>query len=178
LPCCEWNFDIKFCGRTKHLSRYEAYLEYVKHLTQQSGYKVDVEHLRIPSTRNIAIVGQKRTIDPSKPEDLAMIEKQQAECLQKAKYSKFAPRTAPPKSHVTKKAPSKFEKKPKFKGTLHPAHLAALAAQKQAEQEQTGGENQNTIMSETTESEMDVNDPEESNVAAEEQCECCAFEKP
>jgi len=120
LPCCEWNFDVKFSSRTKTLSRYELYLEYIKQLTLESGYKVEVEHLRIPSTRNIAIIGRTRTIDPANPEELEKIRHQQAECLIKAKYTKFAPRTAPPKVHGVQK---KRERKPRAKGTLHPSTL-------------------------------------------------------
>lgn len=122
LPCCEWNFDTKFTNRTKALSRYEYYLEYIKTLTAHSGYKVDVEHLRIPSTRNIAIIGQTRTIDPTNPEEVQRIQQQQDECLKRAKYSKFSPRVAPPKVHST---PKKRDRKSRDKGTQHPSLLAA-----------------------------------------------------
>lgn len=138
LPCCEWNFDSKFTVRTKALSRYEGYLEYVKHITAQSGYKVEVEHLRIPSTRNISIIGRTRTIDPSDPEDVKKIKSQQDACLAKAKYKQFAPRQAPPKNH----GPSvKRERKPKDKGSLHPSKLAAAAALAAANGESNDADN-------------------------------------
>lgn len=134
LPCCEWSFDAKFAMRVRGLSRYESYLEWVRELTAESGYKVETEHLRIPSTRNISIVGRTRTIDPTNPADLQRVIDQQAACLAKANYKQFAPRTAPPKVHG---APKKREHKPKNKGTLHPAKLAAEAAAKElAEKEE------------------------------------------
>lgn len=135
LPCCEWNFDSKFTVRTKALSRYEGYLEYVKILTAQSGYKVEVEHLRIPSTRNISIIGRTRTIDCDNLEEVQKIKDQQEACLVKARYKQFAPRQAPPKNH----GPAvKRERKPKDKGSLHPSILAAAAAAAANTAEQDG----------------------------------------
>ena len=143
LPCCEWNFDSKFSSRTKALSRYEMYLEYIKQLTVESGYKVEVEHLRIPSTRNISIIGRTRTIDPANPEDLERIRRQQAECLLKAKYTKFAPRTAPPKVHGVQK---KRDRKPREKGTLHPSLVSEDVASSSAIIENQPVENGQTLV--------------------------------
>lgn len=177
LPCCEWNFDSKFTVRTKALSRYEGYLEYVKLLTAQSGYKVEVEHLRIPSTRNISIVGRTRTIDPTNSEDLQKIKEQQEACLVKARFKQFAPRAAPPKNH----GPSvKRERKPKDKGSLHPSKLAAAAAAAAAAgeanaEDQTSADNAATVET-GTESDTITNENKEDHeleATANEQCECC-----
>lgn len=183
LPCCEWNFDSKFTVRTKALSRYEGYLEYVKKLTAESGYKVEVEHLRIPSTRNISIVGRTRTIDPTNSEDVQKIKEQQEACLVKARFKQFAPRAAPPKNH----GPAvKRERKPKDKGSLHPSRLAAAAAAAAAEAEAIGetpiSAEGTTVTDNGAEVAEDVNgiengkESEEMEVTGEEHCDgadCC-----
>jgi tRNASer (uridine44-2'-O)-methyltransferase len=44
--------------KNKQPSAYAGLCSWVSHLTEMTGYKVEKEHLRIPSTRNIAIVGK------------------------------------------------------------------------------------------------------------------------
>ncbi|KAI9275724.1 hypothetical protein BDA99DRAFT_475751 [Phascolomyces articulosus] len=71
IPCCFYGLD-----GTKRLvlntnttdeeeggvggGKYKAYTRYVKEIATQCGFQVEQDHLRIPSTKNIAIVGRKR----------------------------------------------------------------------------------------------------------------------
>jgi hypothetical protein len=103
LPCCEWDFDKKFTHKRKNVSRYHNYLEYVKKIGELSGYKVEVEHLRIPSTRNIAHIGRTRTIDPTNPEHVERIAQQQRQLLQKSGFVQFVPRFRDQSKHNPKK---------------------------------------------------------------------------
>jgi tRNASer (uridine44-2'-O)-methyltransferase len=47
----------------------------VCHLTEETGYAVDKEHLRIPSTRNIAVLGRKLLKEEGSVESKASMEK-------------------------------------------------------------------------------------------------------
>jgi hypothetical protein len=107
LPCCEWNFDKRFTQKKKNMSRYQCYLEYVKMIGEVSGFKVEVEHLRIPSTRNVAHIGRTRTIDPKNPEEVARIAQQQLELLQKSGFVHFVPRFRDQSKHGEKKKRTK-----------------------------------------------------------------------
>lgn len=64
IPCCYFQLDG---SRHKGLSglgggKYREYTEYVKSIAISCGYSITEDHLRIPSTRNIAIVGQHRNV--------------------------------------------------------------------------------------------------------------------
>ncbi|KDQ08165.1 hypothetical protein BOTBODRAFT_572461 [Botryobasidium botryosum FD-172 SS1] len=84
IPCCAWNLDAKFVrgkskkekdkcvdemeleerlgiGKGKKGSSYSAYVLWLASLTKECGFEVECEALRIPSTRNWAIIGRKRT---------------------------------------------------------------------------------------------------------------------
>ncbi|KAG2177941.1 hypothetical protein INT43_003188 [Umbelopsis isabellina] len=64
IPCCYFQLDG---SRHKGLSglgggKYREYTEYVKGIAISCGYTITEDHLRIPSTRNIALVGQHRNV--------------------------------------------------------------------------------------------------------------------
>ncbi|GAB5586424.1 tRNA methyltransferase 44 [Umbelopsis nana] len=70
IPCCYFQLDG---SRHKGLSglnggKYREYTEYIKDIGVKCGYCIDEDQLRIPSTRNIAVVGQRRNpeavVDP------------------------------------------------------------------------------------------------------------------
>ncbi|KAH4174554.1 hypothetical protein HBH43_077820 [Parastagonospora nodorum] len=81
IPCCSHDFggartrapvhrkyvqeDPNVMGKkeNKQPSAYAGLCSWVSHLTESMGYKVEKEHLRIPSTRNIAILGRSRLGD-------------------------------------------------------------------------------------------------------------------
>lgn len=102
LPCCEWDFDKKFTSRTQKMSRYNLYLEYIKKITEKCGYEVEVEHLRIPSTRNISIIGRIKTIDND-----AIIKENHEKLLSEAGYTNFEPRFRSQAKHNKRKKNTK-----------------------------------------------------------------------
>src|SRR4051794_24356597 len=55
IPCCRFELSRPFSGRFKE------YLVYLESIMRQCGFHVEYEHLRIPSTKNIAMVGRRRT---------------------------------------------------------------------------------------------------------------------
>lgn len=65
LPCCLWDFDKKYSRKLKGLSGYQSYLVYVKQIIGVCGFQVEEEALRIPSTKNVAFVGRRRTNEQS-----------------------------------------------------------------------------------------------------------------
>lgn len=77
-------------------------LRYVKEITAACGYKVEVEPMRIPSTRNVSVVGRVRTIDIADPAAVEQIAANQTALLKKAKFSSFQPRARDQKSHDAK----------------------------------------------------------------------------
>ncbi|KAF2689234.1 DUF1613-domain-containing protein [Lentithecium fluviatile CBS 122367] len=84
IPCCSYNFggtrfrapyyadyfpapnpigggsDGGGKNGGKQVSAYTSLCSYIAHLTASMGYVVEKEHLRIPSTRNIAVIGRRR----------------------------------------------------------------------------------------------------------------------
>jgi tRNASer (uridine44-2'-O)-methyltransferase len=58
--------------KNKQPSAYAGLCSWVSHLTETMGYKVEKEHLRIPSTRNIAILGRGDTGVGSEEERLSV----------------------------------------------------------------------------------------------------------
>jgi len=88
IPCCEWDFDRKFTRKQKNMSRFHTYLQYVAQIAAKVGYKVETESLRIPSTRNIAIVGRFKATNTDNSQASAV----ETEILQKAKFKEFLPK--------------------------------------------------------------------------------------
>ncbi|KAH9944086.1 DUF1613-domain-containing protein [Epithele typhae] len=92
IPCCAWSFDERFerskaqgypvpddafidslslGGDGSHSSSYSTYRIWLASLSLQCGWNVECENLRIPSTRNWAIVGRERvTTDAQELEDI------------------------------------------------------------------------------------------------------------
>ncbi|CAO2651159.1 Nn.00g094560.m01.CDS01 [Neocucurbitaria sp. VM-36] len=77
IPCCSHDFGgtrfrapvhAKYLQadpsststKNKQPSAYASLCSWVSHLTEEVGYKVEKEHLRIPSTRNIAVLGREK----------------------------------------------------------------------------------------------------------------------
>ncbi|KAK9718293.1 tRNA(Ser) Um(44) 2'-O-methyltransferase [Basidiobolus ranarum] len=61
IPCCLFELSgKKFVKKVENQGRFHCYLEYLKELVDICGYEVEVESLRIPSTKNVAIIGRKR----------------------------------------------------------------------------------------------------------------------
>eukprot|EP01127_Copromyxa_protea_P021760 TRINITY_DN7577_c0_g1_i2.p2 TRINITY_DN7577_c0_g1~~TRINITY_DN7577_c0_g1_i2.p2 ORF type:complete len:191 (-),score=56.30 TRINITY_DN7577_c0_g1_i2:41-613(-) len=101
LPCCEWDFDHKFQKKVAD-SKFQAYLKYIEKIGEYSGFKVESESLRIPSTRNKAILGRYKEIPESEEEAKAWEEKilsQQQQLLDESGYQKFEPKVRKSSSH-------------------------------------------------------------------------------
>lgn len=65
IPCCSHNLSgakHRFVNRGHaQVSEYAALVQKVAQLAEKAGWKVEQEMLRIPSTRNAAIIGRKKT---------------------------------------------------------------------------------------------------------------------
>lgn len=62
LPCCAYNFDgTKYQRKNSSKSQYMEYLEYIRQLCVDVGFKTDTDRLKIPSTKRICFVGRSRT---------------------------------------------------------------------------------------------------------------------
>jgi len=92
LPCCEWDFDKKFSKKLEGVSRFMSYVKYIESIGTKSGFLVETEHLRIPSTRNIAQIGRYRDFDINDENAFQKIQKEQEKLLKDAKFLQFVPK--------------------------------------------------------------------------------------
>ncbi|CAF4938525.1 unnamed protein product [Pieris macdunnoughi] len=61
LPCCAFNLNgTKYKRRDSSKSQYGDYLEYIKSLCEDFGFDVKLDRLKIPSTKRICLVSEKR----------------------------------------------------------------------------------------------------------------------
>jgi len=88
IPCCEWDFDKKFTRRGNNLSRFLTYIEYIKKIGIDCGYNVEVDSLRIPSTRNVALIAKTWNINIEEERIKNNIET----LLNDSQYRKFVPK--------------------------------------------------------------------------------------
>lgn len=71
LPCCAHEFDgRKFQRPSAAYSQYLEYLKYIKNVCETCGFITQVDKLRIPSTKRICFIGEKRNY----PEDQTNIQ--------------------------------------------------------------------------------------------------------
>ncbi|KAH9937118.1 uncharacterized protein B0H18DRAFT_969199 [Fomitopsis serialis] len=70
IPCCSWAFDMRYERSStpaypfqtgSNTSSYSSYRIWLASLSLHLGWKIESETLRIPSTRNWAIIGRSRT---------------------------------------------------------------------------------------------------------------------
>ncbi|EEB08226.1 tRNA methyltransferase [Schizosaccharomyces japonicus yFS275] len=66
IPCCIYDlagakvsWDLPKPRNPDHAGRYASYVEWTRQLAEQTGWEVEIEPLRIPSTRNYALIGRK-----------------------------------------------------------------------------------------------------------------------
>ncbi|KAI8373061.1 uncharacterized protein BYT42DRAFT_56813 [Radiomyces spectabilis] len=72
IPCCFYGLDGTRrlpLRATAEGGKYRAYTHYIKDIASQCGYQCEQDYLRIPSTKNIALVGRQR----SSPVDMATL---------------------------------------------------------------------------------------------------------
>ncbi|KAK0669544.1 putative methyltransferase [Cercophora samala] len=81
IPCCSHDLSGKLFrapppkDKTKADSTYSSFVGWVSEIASDCGWEVEQEMLRIPSTRNAAIVGRKRTGDISSVDIPALVYK-------------------------------------------------------------------------------------------------------
>ncbi|ORX44298.1 DUF1613-domain-containing protein [Piromyces finnis] len=79
IPCCPFELSgAKFTGEgfnLKNVGRYRCFLERARQLIRECGYVVEEENLRIPSTKNIALIGRKRSFKEDDEETHTQIKK-------------------------------------------------------------------------------------------------------
>ncbi|KAJ3313347.1 tRNA methyltransferase 44 [Boothiomyces sp. JEL0838] len=62
IPCCLHNLDgSKYTKKQDGKGRFHTYIDEIKKECNELGYQVNQEHLRIPSTKNIALVSGSKT---------------------------------------------------------------------------------------------------------------------
>ncbi|XP_059057149.1 probable tRNA (uracil-O(2)-)-methyltransferase [Achroia grisella] len=65
LPCCAYNFDgSKYQRQNSSKSQYTEYLEYIRGLSEECGFKINMDRLKIPSTKRICLIGTDRIYSP------------------------------------------------------------------------------------------------------------------
>ncbi|CAG8516072.1 12426_t:CDS:10 [Funneliformis caledonium] len=68
IPCCFYSLSgskYTFPNKTITSGRYKAYQEYIEDIIKKCGFITEIDWLRIPSTKNVVLVGRKR-VDNSK----------------------------------------------------------------------------------------------------------------
>ncbi|KAM9991129.1 hypothetical protein ACTFIZ_004543 [Dictyostelium cf. discoideum] len=88
LPCCFYNFNSRFKENDTRIGKYACYLNYIQKVSNECGFNVIKETLRIPSTKNIAFISSLR--DPTLTDD-QLIERRQ-KLLKSSNYIDFKPR--------------------------------------------------------------------------------------
>lgn len=74
IPCCFYGLDgtkSLSLPESETLGKYRAYTNYIKEIAiNKAGYICEEDYLRIPSTKNIAIIGRlKQAIQPNRKLD-------------------------------------------------------------------------------------------------------------
>lgn len=71
IPCCFYGLDgtrSLSLPLSETVGKYRAYTDHIKDIAIKAGYYVEEDYLRIPSTKNIAIIGRTR----QKNQDIAL----------------------------------------------------------------------------------------------------------
>lgn len=64
LPCCAFEFDgKKFQRRCSSVSQYMDFLSFAQQISQACGFDTRIDRLKIPSTKRICLIGDKRTYE-------------------------------------------------------------------------------------------------------------------
>lgn len=57
IPCCFFDFNSKFDVKRNNESRFDTYLAYLSNIFEAFYFKIHRDKLRIPSTRNVCLIG-------------------------------------------------------------------------------------------------------------------------
>ncbi|XP_076167162.1 putative tRNA (uracil-O(2)-)-methyltransferase [Ptiloglossa arizonensis] len=64
LPCCSYELDgTKYQRYCASRSQYSEYIDYVRSVCNECGFKTHIDKLRIPSTKRICLIGWERTCE-------------------------------------------------------------------------------------------------------------------
>lgn len=58
LPCCPFDFNVKYMRRNANNSVFRDYLDFVTEVGAMAGFEVKEDKMRIPSTKRICLVGR------------------------------------------------------------------------------------------------------------------------
>lgn len=62
LPCCPFEFNgQKYQRKDPSCSRYMEYISYIKTISEQCGFNVRIDKMRIPSTKRVCLIGSTRS---------------------------------------------------------------------------------------------------------------------
>jgi len=61
LPCCFFNFYSKYERKQSSHGQYHNYLGFISHISVECGYDVQVDVMRIPSTKRVCLIGGSKT---------------------------------------------------------------------------------------------------------------------
>ncbi|EFA84371.1 hypothetical protein PPL_03449 [Heterostelium album PN500] len=97
LPCCFFNFMNKFQDNDKKIGQYMTYLNYIERVSNQCGFNVIRDAMRIPSTKNVVFISSQRSPDITEEQ----LEKQRQALLVHSNFKEFTLR--PEQSKYTPK---------------------------------------------------------------------------
>jgi len=66
IPCCFYSLSgskYTFPNQIITSGKYKAYQEYIQDIINECGFVTEIDWLRIPSTKNVVLVGKKRLND-------------------------------------------------------------------------------------------------------------------
>lgn len=69
IPCCFYSLSgskYTFPNQVITSGKYKAYQEYIQDIINKCGFITEIDWLRIPSTKNVVLVGRKRRVFDSK----------------------------------------------------------------------------------------------------------------
>ncbi|KAH3723118.1 tRNA methyltransferase 44 [Pelomyxa schiedti] len=87
IPCCFHDFSGRFHGNDHNQGRYKTYLQWLEQVAETCGYQAERDYMRIPSTKNVCLVGRRRTFPESDSAAAEQIQQQIRDML--AKYPQF-----------------------------------------------------------------------------------------
>jgi tRNASer (uridine44-2'-O)-methyltransferase len=90
IPCCFFDFNKKFDKKCDKKSRYDTYVDYLMKIFRLAGFFTYKDKLRIPSTKNICLVGIKSSISSAQDlKELDSMMNKESEVFQVRDVDKF-----------------------------------------------------------------------------------------
>ncbi len=89
IPCCFFDFNKKFDKKANKKSRYDTYVDYLLTIFRLGGFVTHKDKLRIPSTKNICLIGIKRSTCLQDLQDLEKMTSVESEMFQVRNVDKF-----------------------------------------------------------------------------------------